>query len=196
MLALTGCELPASPSPPPSSPSWQLAWSDEFDGAAGAAPDPGKWGFDRGGEPQWGNDEWQYYTDRRENVSLDGSGNLAITARRESLPGMAPCEAGTCDITSGRITTKERFARAYGRFEARIRVPTGSGLWPAFWMTGADIDQHPWPANGEIDVMEVLGNDPATVHGTAHGPGSGDSGIGGSIGLPAGARLSDGFHTY
>ncbi|MDI2125648.1 glycoside hydrolase family 16 protein [Yinghuangia seranimata] len=198
LAAATGCSSSGSDSHParPASDAWRLVWSDEFDGAAGTRPNPGKWGFDLGGEPSWGNSEWEYYTDRPQNASLDGSGHLAVTARRETLPGMAPCPEGTCDITSARLNTKDRFAQKYGRFEARIRIPSGQGIWPAFWMLGADIERHPWPANGEIDVMEILGSDPATLYGTAHAPGFGDKGMGGSTRLPDGAALSDAFHTY
>lgn len=175
---------------------WRLVWQDEFTGAAGARPDPGRWVYDRGGEPQWGNREWQYYTDRPENVSLDGRGHLVISARRERLPGMAPCEDGPCDVTSGRITTLGAFAQTFGRFEARMKIPAGQGLWPAFWMLGADIDAHPWPANGEIDVMESVADDPGTVYGSAHGPGFVDPGLSEGYQLPGGARLADDFHTY
>ncbi|MFI5779656.1 family 16 glycosylhydrolase [Nocardia sp. NPDC051570] len=175
---------------------WELRWSDEFDGPAGRGPDPTKWVFDRGGEPQWGNEEWQYYTDRPENVSLDGRGHLEISARRERLPGMSPCPHGPCDVTSGRITTLGRFDQRYGRFEARMRIPSGTGLWPAFWMMGADIEAHPWPGNGEIDVMESVGDDPGTIHGSAHGPGFVDPGITDSFRLADGQRLADAFHTY
>ncbi|HCT75818.1 MAG TPA: hypothetical protein DGT23_04350, partial [Micromonosporaceae bacterium] len=113
---------------------WTLTWQDEFNDAQGTRPSSSKWVYDTGGEPQWGNEEWQYYTNRTQNVSTDGQGNLAITARRERLPGMENCQYGTCDITSGRITTKGKFNQAYGRFEANIKVPAGQGLWPAFWM--------------------------------------------------------------
>jgi beta-glucanase (GH16 family) len=173
-----------------------LVWSDEFDGPAGTGPDPGKWVPDIGGEPQWGNDEDQYYTGRPQNLAKSGAGDLVISARRERLPGMAPCAEGPCDITSGRITTKTKFDQTYGRFEARIKVPDGPGLWPAFWAMGADDDSHPWPANGEIDFMEVIGTEPGTVYGTAHAPGFPAEGIGGSRTLSAGRRLAEDFHTF
>ncbi|MEV5243604.1 glycoside hydrolase family 16 protein [Streptomyces cinnamoneus] len=184
-----------APAPGPAHDSWRLIWADEFRGAAHRRPDRAKWVYDRGGEPQWGNHEWQYYTDRPRNVSLDGHGNLALTARREKLRGMH-CATGPCNITSARIKTKGRFARAYGRFEARIRIPRGRGLWPAFWMLGANSDKVTWPTNGEIDVMEALGRQPGMVHGTIHGPGYVAQGIETHTALPHGGRLSDGFHTY
>lgn len=175
---------------------WHLTWSDEFKGARGTPPDPRKWVHDTGGEPQWGNQEWQYYTDRTGNAALDGKGRLVLTARRERLPGMSNCRYGTCDITSGRLTTKGKFAQAYGRFEARIRVPEGRATLPAFWMMGDNDEEKPWPGNGEIDAMEVVGGEPGTVYGTVHGPGYADEGLGGSHELPDGERYADGFHTY
>ncbi|MFI9205841.1 family 16 glycosylhydrolase [Streptomyces sp. NPDC053048] len=174
---------------------WRLVWSDEFRGPARHRPDRTKWGFEVGGEPKWGNHEWQYYTDRPANASLDGQGHLAVTARREKLRGMR-CAVGPCDITSARMTTKGRFARAYGRYEARIKIPKGQGLWPAFWMLGANADKVTWPANGEIDVMEALGKEPGTAHGAIHGPGYVAQGLERHTALPGGASLADGFHTY
>src|SRR5262249_37448628 len=138
-----------------------------------------------------------YYTNRPQNVSTDGQGNLAITARREQLPGMANCPYGTCDITSGRITTKQKFEQAYGRFEARIKIPAGHGMWPAFWMMGNDFDAVGWPNNGEIDIMEIIGSEPGTLHGTVHGPGYSDAaGPTGTTTLPAGAQFADAFHVF
>ena len=145
-----------------------LIWQDEFDGPAGQLPDPEKWVSDIGTD--WGNAQLEYDTDRAENVSLDGAGNLAITALEKDFEGQ--------DYTSGRIKTKDLFERAQGRFEARIKLPTGQGIWPAFWMLGADIDEVGWPACGEIDIMEYLGQEPRAIHGTIHGPGHfGDSAI-------------------
>ena len=167
-------------------PSWTLVWSDEFDGPAGQLPDPANWTFDIGTD--WGNRQLEYDTDRPENVSLDGNGNLAITARRESYRGSA--------YTSGRIKTQGLFERTYGRFEARIQLPTGRGLWPAFWMLGGDIDTVGWPACGEIDIMEYRGQEPGIVLGTIHGPGySGGGGIGARYALE-GARFDTGFHEF
>jgi beta-glucanase (GH16 family) len=191
--------LPALPAPAstPASGGWTLTWQDEFNDPADTRPRSSTWVFDLGGEPQWGNQEWQYYTDRPQNVSSDGNGNLAITARREKLPGMQNCPYGTCDLTSGRITTRSTFNQAYGRFEARIKIPGGQGLWPAFWMLGKNIDSVGWPRSGEIDIMEVIGRQPGTLYGTLHGPEySGAAGLGGFTTLPAGARFSDAFHIF
>ncbi|MCE2454796.1 MAG: glycoside hydrolase family 16 protein [Gemmatimonadetes bacterium] len=167
-------------------PAWTLTWSDEFDGPAGQLPDPAKWAFDIGTD--WGNRQLEYDTDRPENVSLDGDGNLAITARRESYAGSA--------YTSGRIKTQGRFDQTYGRFEARIRLPTGQGIWPAFWMLGDDIDTVGWPQCGEIDIMEYRGQEPSIVLGTLHGPGySAGGGIGARYAL-TGARFDTDFHEF
>ena len=145
----------------PEASEWRLVWSDEFEGPAGQLPDPANWRFDIGTD--WGNAQLEYDTDRPENVSLDGEGNLAITARRERFRGQ--------EYTSGRITTQDLFERNGGRFEARIRLPRGQGIWPAFWLLGADIDEVGWPACGEIDVMEYRGQERSVVHGSLHGPG-------------------------
>ena len=167
-------------------PTWTLTWSDEFDGPAGQLPSAANWAFDIG--TGWGNRQLEYDTDRPENVSLDGNGNLAITARRESYMGSA--------YTSGRIKTQGLFEQAYGRFEARIRLPTGQGIWPAFWMLGADFDTVGWPQCGEIDVMEYRGQEPSIVHGTVHGPGySGGGGITARY-LLSGGRFDADFHVF
>ena len=101
-----------------------------------------------------------------------------------------------CRYTSARLKTQRLFAQAYGRFEARIRIPRGQGLWPAFWMLGANIDSAAWPRSGEIDIMENIGREPAVVHGTLHGPGySGGAGIGRADTLTSGAYADD-FHSF
>lgn len=140
---------------------WRLTWSDEFDGPAGTAPDPASWTYDLGqGENGWGNGEFQTYTDQPENVSLDGDGNLVITARRSGG-----------GFTSARIKTQDLFNQAYGRFEARAKTPAGPGLWPAIWMLGSNIETVSWPQCGEIDIMELRGQEPNIIHGSLHGPG-------------------------
>ncbi len=168
---------------------FQLVWEDEFDGPAGAAPDPAKWNFDIGtGANGWGNFELQYYTDRPENISMDGAGNLVITARAESFGGQP--------YTSARINTKGLFEQAYGRFEARIKTPFGPGLWPAFWMLGNDIDVVDWPQCGEIDIMELRGQEPSTIHGSVHGPGySGGNPVTETFSLED-ARFDTDFHVF
>ncbi|MGV9808461.1 RICIN domain-containing protein [Micromonospora chersina] len=172
-----------------------VTWSDDFTGPAGAAPDGSKWRYDTGGSG-WGNNELEYYTTSTRNAALDGNGNLVITARKENPAGYS-CWYGSCQYTSARLLTNGTFSQAYGRFEARIKIPRGQGLWPAFWMLGNDIATNPWPNSGEIDIMENVGNQPSTVYGTLHGPGySGGNGLGGSTSLPNGQALADAFHTY
>ncbi|GGM22281.1 endo-1,3-beta-glucanase [Micromonospora sonchi] len=170
-----------------------LTWQDEFNAPAGTPVDQSKWRFDIGGHG-WGNNERQYYTNSTSNAVHDGQGNLVITARREN-PANYQCHYGRCEYTSARLLTSATFSQAYGRFEARIKIPRGQGIWPAFWMLGNNFGSVGWPASGEIDIMENIGREPTTVHGTVHGPGySGGGGIGGSrtIGQP----LADTFHTY
>ena len=170
-----------------------LTWSDEFDGAAGSAPNASKWKYDVGGGG-WGNNEQQYYTTSTSNAALNGAGQLVITARKEN-PANYQCHYGRCQYTSARLLTADRFTQAYGRFESRMKIPRGQGIWPAFWMLGADIGSNPWPNSGEIDIMENIGKEPNTVHGTIHGPGySGAEGIG--AGYTIGAPFADAFHTF
>jgi len=177
-LAGTGCAT--APVPPP---GWTLAWSDEFDGAA---LDRSKWLPETGGHG-WGNNEMQYYTDRPENVRvLDG--HLVIEARRERYEGK--------DYTSARLKTAGLKETRYGRYEARIKVPQGQGIWPAFWMLGADIAQVGWPKSGEIDIMEYIGKEPGNVYGTLHGPGySGEKAFSKATALERGGYADD-FHVY
>jgi len=144
----------------------------------------------------WGNQERQFYTTRPENVALDGDGHLVITVRAADASATDTCWYGRCRYTSARLKTKGLFTQTYGRFEARIRVPRGQGIWPAFWMLGDDIDAVGWPKNGEIDVMENIGREPSIVHGTVHGPGySGAGGISRADTLATGA-FADDFHIF
>ncbi|MGC4794181.1 glycoside hydrolase family 16 protein [Micromonospora saelicesensis] len=167
-----------------------ISWQDEFNSPAGTPVDQNKWRFDTGGGG-WGNNERQYYTNSTSNAVHDGQGNLVITARRDN-PANYQCHYGRCEYTSARLLTAATFTQTYGRFEARIKIPRGQGIWPAFWMLGTGGG---WPDAGEIDVMENIGREPNTVYGTVHGPGySGGGGITGSRTL--GAPLADTFHTY
>ncbi len=167
--------------------AWREVWRDDFDGPAGALPDSTRWTFDVGTD--WGNRQLEFDTRRPENVSLDGNGFLHITARREAYRGAA--------YTSGRIKTQGLFARTGGRFEARIHLPTGQGIWPAFWLLGANIDVVGWPACGEIDVMEFRGQEPNVAIGSVHGPGySGGGALSRRFGLPGGGRFDAGFHVF
>ena len=141
-------------------PGWQLVWSDEFSQVDGSAPDSTKWGYNTGGGG-WGNNEIQYYTSRTKNARIE-NGQLLIEAHEENYGGR--------NHTSARLLTQGKWDWTYGRFEARIKVPEGSGLWPAFWMLGADIGTVGWPQCGEIDIMEYVGRLPKEVYGTIHGP--------------------------
>jgi beta-glucanase (GH16 family) len=163
-----------------------LVMSDEFD--VNGKPNSEIWNYDIGtGNNGWGNGELQYYTDRTENVTVQ-NGVLLITARKESFNGSS--------YTSARLLTKGKFEQAYGRYEARIRVPYGQGIWPAFWLLGANSDTVIWPQCGEIDIMEYRGQNPTTVLGTVHGPGySGGNSISKSYNL-LNDRFDTGFHVY
>ncbi|RKN22574.1 glycosyl hydrolase family protein [Micromonospora musae] len=196
-LALAVVGLSAALTVPTAAPAaaapGAVTWSDDFNGPAGTPPDQNKWKYDIGGGG-WGNNELQYYTSSTRNAALDGNGNLVITARREN-PANHNCWYGSCQYTSARLLTAGTFAQAYGRFEARIKIPRGQGLWPAFWMLGTSSNS--WPDRGEIDIMENVGREPSTVHGTLHGPGySGGNAVTGQTSLPGGQALADAFHTY
>jgi beta-glucanase (GH16 family) len=176
--------------------TWRLVWNDEFTGAKGSGIDAAKWEAQTGGSG-WGNQELEYYTDGRKNAYLDGRGSLVIKAIKETLSPEFKCWYGPCQYTSARLFTKKKFTQAYGRFEARIKLPFGQGIWPAFWLLGDNIDTVGWPECGEIDVMENIGREPTVVHGTLHGPGySGAKGIGASYTLPRGRRFADAYHTF
>ena len=176
-----------------------LTWSDEFNGADGSAVDSTKWVYDTGGSG-WGNNELEYYTSGTANAVVQG-GNLVITETTASASSYT-CSypsSGPCQYTSARLKTLGKFSQQYGRFEARIQIPEGQGLWPAFWMMGADINTVNWPSCGEIDVMENIGKEPSINHGSLHMPATGgttDDQLTGMYTLPGGAKLGDGFHIY
>ncbi|MEZ4631717.1 MAG: family 16 glycosylhydrolase [Deinococcales bacterium] len=181
--------------------SWQLRWSEEFDEPAGTYPNSRFWTPEIGdgvaaGNQGWGNAERQYYTDSPENAATDGAGNLVITARALASDSGMECYYGPCEYTSARLISKDKFEFAYGRVEARLKIPFGQGIWPAFWMLGDDIGEVGWPQTGEIDIMENIGKEPSIVHGTIHGPGySGGAGIGAPYEL-GNARFADNFHVF
>jgi beta-glucanase (GH16 family) len=170
---------------------WKLTWSDEFDGPAGTAADASKWVYESGnGSNGWGNSELEYYRTGNANGAMDGNGNLVITAKQETTSGF--------QYTSARLKTQGLATWTYGHIEARIKLPSGQGIWPAFWMLGSDITTQSWPACGEIDIMENIGKEPSINHGSLHMPAAGtanDSQLTGSYTL-ANAKLSDNFHTY
>ncbi|MEU0005202.1 family 16 glycosylhydrolase [Streptomyces sp. NPDC006314] len=166
-------------------------FSDSFDGPAGSAVDDAKWTLETGDNVN--NHERQYYTSGTKNAALDGQGHLVITARKENPAGYR-CWYGSCQYTSARLNTAGKFTAQYGHVEARMKIPRGQGMWPAFWLLGTPVN---WPDSGEVDVMENVGFEPSTVHGTLHGPGySGSGGIGAGYSLPNGQAFADAFHTF
>jgi beta-glucanase (GH16 family) len=202
-LIIVACNAKAQTAEPPPSAAapagYTLVWADEFNAPDGTAPDPQKWTYDLGGNG-WGNHELESYTNHPQNAQSK-SGSLVITARRESVT----YQAGTRDYTSARIKTQNLFAQAYGRFESRIKIPKGEGLWPAFWMLGEDISTIGWPRCGEIDIMENIGKEPASVHASLHGPAAPGSdpankkvtaNLTQKFSLLNNPNLSDDFHVY
>lgn len=199
LLAIAAFVLPGTSltwsqekSEPSARPGWKLVWSDEFNAPAGSPVDSSKWILETGGNG-WGNQELEYYTARPQNAAQE-TGNLMIKAFQEKYTGP---DRLTRDYTSARLKTQGKFSQKYGRFEARIKIPQGQGIWPAFWMLGDNIQKHGWPRCGEIDIMENIGKEPSLVHGTIHGPGySGDSGPTAPYALPSDQHFADGFHMY
>jgi beta-glucanase (GH16 family) len=169
-----------------------MTFDDEFDGAAGTPVNGSRWLTETGDNVN--NHELQFYTTSTSNASMDGQGHLVITARREN-PGNFNCWYGRCQYTSARLNTSGRFTQTYGHFETRMKIPRGQGMWPAFWMLGDNIGSVGWPTSGEIDIMENIGREPSTVHGTIHGPGySGAGGIGAPFSI--GGAFADAFHVF
>lgn len=157
-------------------------WFDEFN--IDGAPNNSKWGYDLGAGG-WGNNESQYYTNRPENVIVQ-NGLLKIKTIKENYSGS--------NYTSARILTKDKFSFKYGKVEIKAKLPSGGGIWPALWMLGNNIDTVGWPACGEIDIMENVGNSPNKIYGTLHHPGhSGGSGDGATVKI---ANTTTEFHIY
>jgi beta-glucanase (GH16 family) len=184
----------AAPAPASAPVRWALTWSDEFNAAAGSPPNPAHWGDDLGNAEAggWGNHELQYYTAAPKNVFHDGQGHLVLRAEKAVNPG--PCWNGKqCAYTSARILSRDKVSFTYGKVEARIKVPAGKGLWPAFWSLGAS--PLPWPDAGELDIMEYVGKVPDATYGTAHGPGYS---AGAGIGRPRqfSSPVADNFHVF
>jgi beta-glucanase (GH16 family) len=165
---------------------WSIVWQDEFEGAE---LDLKNWTFDIGGNG-WGNAEWEAYTDQPENVRVE-NGMLVIEAREDpTLPAGRP-------YSSARIKTQGLHAWQYGRIEARIKLPYGQGIWPAFWMLGENINQKGWPTAGEIDILEFIGREPDRIHANVHAPGysGGNTGVASSFVISADTLRND-FHIY
>lgn len=187
---LKSTEQDEDPENEPGSGEWLLVWYDEFDTDE---PDPEKWSYQYGtgtdeGLSGWGNNELQYYTDREENVYIE-DGMLHIVAREENYEGM--------NYTSARLRTIGKGDWMYGRIEIRAKVPEGQGIWPAIWMMPTDQLFGGWPKSGEIDIMELVGHEPETVHGTVHyGPDWPENQHTGASYTLNDGTFSDDFHTY
>jgi len=190
-LLLPGCAesgTETADSAPP--PTYELVWADDFDYEG--LPDSAKWSYDVGdGCPNlcgWGNNELQYYTERRPENARVEDGHLIIEARRENFESR--------EYTSARLVTREKGDWKYGRFEIRAKLPSGLGTWSAIWMLPTDWAYGGWPASGEIDIMEHVGYEPDTVYGTVHTKAFNHkigTQKGGQIYLP---NCEDTFHTY
>jgi beta-glucanase (GH16 family) len=198
------------PIPAAAQTNWSLVWSDEFDGPSGAAPDSSKWMYDRfhAGDS---NHELQLYcgeegdgrrgvcSDYVKNAHMDGRGNLVISAvlthPAKAMQGGPPSKD---QWTSARLLTHNKFTFTYGRAEARIKLPFGAGIWPAFWALGDNISSVGWPASGELDMMENVPQlGPDTIRSSLHGPGyNGGNSLHGDYKFPAGGRVDTDFHLY
>ncbi|MEY4366811.1 MAG: hypothetical protein RLZ28_226 [Actinomycetota bacterium] len=183
-------------------PVLKMLWHQEFSGKAGQTPSSKIFNYDLGGGG-WGNLEHQAYVD--DHAKTDGSkqGNLVISATRyapnlDDIYYQCPIstQGGACEFLSSRIQTQGKLAFQYGQISARIKMPEGDGVWPAFWLLGNDLATNQWPSSGEIDIVETRGDQyPYTVFGTAHGPGySGEAGIVDNRILKV--KLSAGYHVY
>lgn len=190
-LSLLVVPAVAASAEPPAHAKWKLTWSDEFNGPNGSSPDAAKWSFETGGGG-YGNNEQETYTARPVNAEQE-HGKLVITARKEDFTGK---DGIAKHYTSARIRTLGHFSQTYGRFEARIKLPSGKGIWPAFWMLGDDVAKDGWPDCGEIDILETIGAHD-TMYSTLHGPGySGGHAISAKFTLPVGEKVDSAFHTY
>ena len=174
---------------PPSDASF---WQDEFNQPAGAGPDPAKWSHDLGNDG-WGNGELENYVDSRDHsfvaddAEAENGKALVIRATRDAWG----------NFVSARIKTQGKFTLTGGRIEARLKLPRGQGIWPAFWMLGESLAHLGWPACGELDIMEVIGSQPGRLHSTIHGPSyCGPHGLTQSIQLPAEGSFSDAYHVF
>ncbi len=177
-----------SPSSSGAPEGWKLVWSDEFEGDE---VDWTKWAAEENGHGG-GNGELQYFVDRPENVRVE-DGKLVIEARKEHFNAAGVVK----DFTSGRLRTKRRASWQYGRFEVRAKLPEGRGIWPAIWMLPDKETYGGWAASGEIDIMELVGHEPETVHGTLHHTASwpDNKHTGAPFRLKEG-KFSDDFHVF
>lgn len=182
--------------PASAAPSYKLLWSQEFNNSKVSRLDPKVWDFDLTDGYGWGNSEEEYYTNLSKNVIINGQGQLVINALRLSDTDPILDRCFTCTYTSARIKTANRLGFRYGRMEARIKLPTDNGTWPAFWMLGNPLLKGgTWPECGEIDIVETRGSAPNIVQGTVHGPGySGGNPVTNTFYNPL--ALSQSYHIY
>ena len=204
LMTLVCFGLCACSEPPPESTgddwsgpkgNWKQVFFDDFNGPAGTLPNAESWNPEINGTPD--NQEKEYYTNRPSNIALDGSGHLVIQALREHY-AYGNMLISSQPFTSARSNTQGRVEVTYGRIEARIKLPVGKGLWPAFWLLGNDIDVKSvgWPACGELDVFELAGSKPSVITGSMHGPGySGGSALSAQFNLSP-ARFADDYHLF
>jgi beta-glucanase (GH16 family) len=173
-------------STPTTYPGYTLVWNDEF---SGTALDGNTWNYESGnGSGGWGNNELEYYTNSPKNVFVS-NGNLIIEARKEAIGGF--------NYSSARITTQNKKAFTYGRVDIRAKLPKTKGIWPALWMLGSNISSVGWPASGEIDIMELLGQEPAKSYGTLHfGASSASHGQKGNSYTLSSGTFYDQFHVF
>lgn len=176
---------PVESDDPGAKEGYTIVWRDEFD--YNGAPDPDKWGYDIG-DSGWGNNEWQYYTSDSTNVRVQ-DGNLVLEAHHYPESGV--------EYTSARIVTREKGDWLYGRIEIKGKLPYGQGIWPAIWMLPTDWEYGGWAASGEIDIMELLGQEPNRVYGTLHYGGEPPANVntGSSFALTNNSFASD-FHVF
>lgn len=187
LFALGGGRAQAIP------PGYTPIWSEDFNQPVGSAPDPARWKFNLGNNDGWGNHELETYVDDREHARIVAD---PACADGRALQIQVTSD-GAGQYRSARIDTAARVAFRYGYIEARIKVPAGKGLWPAFWMLGDDLGRVGWPGCGEIDIMEHLGREPSVVHGSFHGPSDkGDCYLTSTATLPNAKRFADGYHLF
>ena len=194
-LAFVGASAPSQSA---QAATKKLLWSQEFNGTKRVGVDKTYFTHDLGNGFGWGNAEKEYYTASSQNIFTDGKGNLVLTAKRipDNSPILNYCD--DCQFTSAKIKTADKLGFMYGRLEARIKTPAGSGMWPAFWMLGASLnDGNTWPDCGEIDILEGKGSEPNRAYGTIHGPGyfGGDGSQKGFV-FDNPVVLSAGYHVY
>jgi len=204
VVSLLGCAAAtgACNTPPPESVgdvwqgpggSWVEVFRDDFDGAANSAPDPATWNVEERERGQ--NQELDFDTRARANSHLDGEGHLLIVARKERIE-LSPGRLSNQPYTSARLNTRGHVELRHGRVEARIQLPTGRGLWPAFWLLGSNVDEVGWPESGEIDILELAGSRPHVVSGSLHGPGyAGSAALSRDVSLDS-ATFADDFHVF